>query len=145
MERSSLGKLIAVHAVSPVHQQRAAVVAGVSLFFFLAMMLLVYFRGHFGYFLLSTAFLVVSIFTAIGWWMQQRNVAEVFDRGLAFRKFIAAWDQISEVERSPDGALRLKKNDKAAVTIPKTLDALDRLEVHIRDRISHPRTENDRI
>lgn len=119
--------------------------AGISLFFFLAMMLLVYLRGHFGYFLLSTAFLVVFIFTTIGWWMQRRNVVEVFDRGLAFRKFTAAWDQITEVERSPDGALRLKKNDKAVITIPKALDALDRLEAHIRDRSSHPRTENTRI
>ena len=134
MDRSSLGKLIAVHAVSPVHQQRAAVVAGLSFLFFLSMMLLVYIRGHFGYFLLSSAFLVVFIFTAIGWWMQRRNVVEVFDRGVVFRKFIAAWGQINEVERTREGTLRLRKSDASVTTIPKTLDALDRLEAHIRER-----------
>ena len=99
------------------------------------MMFLVYFRGHFGYFLLSTAFLVVFIFTAIGWWMQRRNVVEVFDRGLAFKKLVAAWDQITDLERAQDGALKLTTANKGTITIPKTLDALDRLEYYIRGRI----------
>ncbi len=124
-----------MHAVSPVHQQRAAVVAGLSFLFFLAMMFLVYIRGHFGYFLLSTAFLVVFIFTAIGWWMQRRNAVEVFERGLAFRKLTATWGEISEVSRTPDGALKLTINGKNSTTFPKTLDALERLEAHIRSLI----------
>ena len=136
MDRSSLGKLIAVHAVSPVHQQRAAVVAGISFLFFLAMMFLVYARGHFGYFLLSTAFLVVFIFTIIGWWMQRRNVVEVFDRGLTFKKLLATWDEITAVERLRDGSLSLTKKAKETVTIPKTLHALDELEAYIRTRTS---------
>jgi hypothetical protein len=134
VDRSSLGKLIAVHAVSPVHQQRAAVVAGMSFLFFLAMMFLVYVRGHFGYFLLSTAFLVVFVFTMIGWWMQRRNVVEVFDRGLTFKQFIAMWTQITAVERDRDGTLRLRKEAKETTTIPKTINALDDLEVYIRSR-----------
>jgi hypothetical protein len=134
VDRSSLGKLIAVHAVSPVHQQRAAVVAGMSFLFFLAMMFLVYVRGHFGYFLLSTAFLVVFVFTMIGWWMQRRNVVEVFDRGLTFKQFIAMWTQITAVERDRDGTLRLRKEAKETATIPKTINALDDLEVYIRSR-----------
>jgi hypothetical protein len=140
VDRSSLGRLIAVHAVSPGHQQRAAVVAGLSFLFFLAMMFLVYFRGHFGYFLLSTAFLVVFIFTAIGWWMQRRNAVEVFERGLEFRRLIATWDVITRVDRTADGALKLTITGKSPATIPKTLDALDRLEAHIRDRIRPPRS-----
>ena len=138
MDRSSLGRLIAVHSVSPVHQQRAAVVAGLSFLFFLAMMFLVYIRGHFGYFLLSTAFLVVFIFTAIGWWMQRRNAVAVFERGLVFRKLIATWDEIGEVSRTADGALKITIAGKNATTIPKTLDTLDRLEALIRSRVEHP-------
>jgi hypothetical protein len=140
VSRSSLGKLVAVHAVSPVHQQRAAVVTGLSFLFFLAMMFLVYIRGNFGYFLLSTAFLVVFIFTAIGWWMQRRNAVEVFDQGLAFRKLIATWGEITHISRTPDGALKLTIIGKSSTTIPKTLDALDRLEAHIRSRVGHPRS-----
>lgn len=134
MERSSLGKLIAVHAVSPVHQQRAAVVAGLSFLFFLATMVLVYVRGHFGYFLLSTAFLVVFVFTMIGWWMQRRNVVEVFDRGLIFRKYTATWAEITAVERDRDDTLRLTKGVRNTLTIPKTIHALDDLEAYIRSR-----------
>lgn len=134
MDRSSLGKLIAVHAVSPVHQQRAAVVAGLSFLFFLATMFLVYVRGHFGYFLLSSAFLVVFIFTMIGWWMQRRNVVEVFDRGLTFRKYAAKWIEVTSVHRDRDGTLRLTKDDKNTITIPKTIHALDDLEAYVRNR-----------
>ena len=140
MEHSSLGRLVAVHAVSPVHQQRAAVVAGLSLLFFLAMMFLVYIRGHFGYFLLSTAFLVVFIFTAIGWWMQRRNAVEVFEHGLTFKRLTATWDEITQVGRTPDGALKITINGKDSTTIPKTLDALDHLESHLRNRVTHPRS-----
>jgi hypothetical protein len=134
VDRSSLGKLIAVHAVSPVHQQRAAIVAGLAFLFFLAMILLVYVRGHFGYFLLSTAFLALFIFTMTGWWMQRRNVVEVFDRGLIFRKFVATWDEIAAVGRDRDGTLKLTNKAKDTIAIPKTIHALDDLEAYIRSR-----------
>jgi hypothetical protein len=132
LERPSLGKLIAVHDVSPASQQRAAVVAGLSFLFFLAMMLAFYVRGQFGYFLLSTAFLIVFAFTMIGWWMQRRNVVEVFDRGVAFRKFTAAWEDLAAIERGPEGSITLSKRNNDTVTIPKTIHASDSLEAHIR-------------
>ena len=129
-----LGKLVAVHAVSPVHQQRAAVVAGLAFLFFLAMMFLIYIRGHFGYFLLSTAFLVLFIFTMTGWWMQRRNAVEVFDRGLIFRKFITTWDEVTAVERDRDGTLKLTSKANGTIAIPKTIHALDDLLAYIRSR-----------
>jgi hypothetical protein len=70
----------------------------------------------------------------IGWWMQRRNVVEVFDRGLTFKQFIAMWTQITAVERDRDGTLRLRKEAKETATIPKTINALDDLEVYIRSR-----------
>ena len=108
--------------------------AGLSFLFFLAMMIASYARGHFGYFMLSTAFLIVLAFTMAGWWMQRRNVVEVFDGGLVFRKFTARWDEITAVERDPDGPLRLTKNGRDSAAIPRTLHAIGTLEAHIRER-----------
>ena len=110
--------------------------AGISFLFFIAMMFGVYARGHFGYFVLSTAFLVVFVFTVIGWWMQKRNAVEVFDRGLTFRRFITTWGELMRVERDQNGALKLTKEAKDTITIPKTTHALDDLEAYIRSRSS---------
>ena len=134
MDRSSLGKLIAVHGVSPAFQQRAAAVAGLSLLFFLAMMVALYARGHFGYFLLATAFLVVFLFTMAGWWMQRRSVVKLFERGVAFRKFLAQWEDIATVEHEPGGPLRLTTTDHRSASIPRTVQGLGVLEIYIRGR-----------
>lgn len=100
------------------------------------MMFGVYARGHFGYFLLSTAFLVVFVFTMIGWWIQKRNAVEVFDRGLTFRRSVTTWGELTGVERDQNGALKLTKGAKDTITIPKTIHALDGLEAYIRSRSS---------
>ena len=134
MDRSPLGKLIAVHGVSASYQQRAAAVAGLSFLFFLAMMVAFYARAHFGYFLLSTAFLVVFAFTMAGWWMQRRNVVEIFDRGVAFRGLVIEWEDIADIEREPGGPLRLTAAERGTVSIPRTVHAIDALETHIRGR-----------
>ena len=134
MDRSSFGKLIAVHGVSPAFQQRAAAVAGLSFLFFLGMMVVLYARGHFGYFLLATAFLVVFIFTMAGWWLQRRNVVELFDRGVAFKRFLAQWEDIATVEHEPGGPLNLTTTDRHSVSIPRTVQGLDVLEIYIRGR-----------
>ena len=104
--------------------------------FFLAMMLLVYVRGHFGYFLLSSAFLVVFVFTMIGWWLQRRNVVEAFDRGLIFKRSVLAWDEIADLEVTGEGGLKLTTTDNRTITVPRTLVALDRLEAYVRGRAS---------
>jgi hypothetical protein len=135
LDRSSLGKLIAVHTSSPLHQQRAAVVAALSFVFFMAMMLVFYARGELGYFLLSTAFLIVFVFTMIGWWMQRRNIVEVFDRGIVHRKHIARWEDITSVEANADGSILIAHGDRNKVRIPGTIDAIGSLETYIRSRI----------
>jgi hypothetical protein len=136
LDRSSFGKLIAVHGVSPAFQQRAAAVAGLSFLFFLGMMVAMFARGHFGYLLLAASFLVVFVFTMVGWWMQRRNVVELFDRGVAFRKFLAEWQDIATVEHEPGGPLKLTTTDHRSASIPRTVQGLDVLEIYIRGRCS---------
>lgn len=75
----------------------------VSFFFFLAMLVAFYVRRHIGYFALSTAFLVIYIFTLIGWVIQKRSVVRIFENGIRHRNFFAAWDEIVGVKADSDG------------------------------------------
>lgn len=111
--------------------------AALSFVFFLAMMLAFYARGQIGYFLLSTAFLIVFAFTMIGWWMQRRNVVEVFDRGLVHKKQIARWEDVTSIE-SNDGSILIGLTDRNKVMIPGTVDATGSLEAYIRRRVGGP-------
>ena len=120
--------------MAPAYQQRATAVAGLSFVFFLAMMIAYYARGHYGYFLLSTAFLVVFAFTMAGWWMQRRNVVELYDRGVVIRKFMAKWDDIAAIERKADGHLKLITIEHESALIPRTIYAIDVLETYLRER-----------
>ena len=65
-----LGRAVSKHPTAAVYVQRAAIVTALSFFFFLGMLLVFYVRQQIVYFVLSTAFLVVYIFTMIGWVMQ---------------------------------------------------------------------------
>src|SRR5687767_10204713 len=95
--RPTLGKLLDVYPTSPAYLQRAAIIAGLSFVFFLATLVIFYIQQSFVYFILSTAFLIVYIFTLIGWVMQKRNVVSVHENGIVYRKFRARWDEIKSV------------------------------------------------
>ena len=94
----NLGKLESVHGVSPVFAQRAVVVALLSFVFFLLMLVGFYIRQNIGYFLLSTAFLLVYILTMIGWLMHRKNEIRLYENGLTYKKFSCAWDEIGTIE-----------------------------------------------
>lgn len=121
MEGTSLGRLIGVYGLSPTHQQRAAVLSGLSFLFFLAMLLAFYVRAQFGYFLLSTAFLIVFAFTMIGWWWQRRNIIEIFDRGIRFRGRQLLWDEVAAIRDRPEGFI-IETKSRANISIPKTIE-----------------------
>jgi hypothetical protein len=91
----SLGKLQAVYGTSPAYLQRAAMTAIISFVFFLAMLFVFSIRQNIGYFLLATAFLIVQIFTLVGWVTQSRSRLEVFANGFAYRKKTCRWDEIA--------------------------------------------------
>jgi hypothetical protein len=94
----NLGKLQAVYGTSPVYLQRAAITAIVSFVFFLAMLLVFSVRQNIGYFLLATAFLIVQIFTLLGWVTQSRSRLEIFENGFAYRKKTCRWDEIGAID-----------------------------------------------
>jgi hypothetical protein len=80
------------------------------------MLVAFYFRQQIGYFVLSTGFLVVYIFTLIGWVMQKRNVVAVHENGLRYKRFQALWDEIESIKANADGLLLTKdKRDKTLI------------------------------
>jgi hypothetical protein len=93
----SLGKLQAVYGTSPAYLQRAAMTAIISFVFFLAMLFVFSIRQNIGYFLLATAFLIVQIFTLVGWVTQSRSRLEIFENGFAYRKKTCRWNEIAAI------------------------------------------------
>ena len=120
--KKDLGKLIAVHGLSPAHIQRAVFITVLSFVFFMGMMVLYYVRQEMLYFLLSSAFLVVYIITLFSWIAQRKTVLEIFEKGVTYRKFSAKWDEIGEVR--PDGTIVLKGNKQIAIS--SAIHELDR-------------------
>lgn len=106
--------------MSPAYLQRAAVVCVVSFVFFLVMLVVFYIRQQIGYFLLSTGFLVVYVFTLIGWLMQKRNVVAVHVNGLKYKKFQAAWDEIESIKTNAEGLL-VTKDKREKTLIPPSV------------------------
>src|SRR5262247_3487091 len=96
--RHELGNLISSHGTSPVFLQRAAIVAALSFLFFILTLLLFYIQQQLMYFVLSSAFLVIYIFTMIGWVVKNRDVVNVYENGISGRKFTATWDEIKSVK-----------------------------------------------
>ena len=125
-----LGKLIAVHPISPAHIQRAAFVAVLAFVFFLGSMVLFYLRESILYFLLASAFLVIYLVTMLSWVMQRKNVVQVFEGGFSYKSKRASWNDISDV--SADGTVVLK--DERQIVISPAIDQLPALLDLIRRR-----------
>ena len=98
MTESQLGKLETTHGIAPAYMMRAVVVAVLSFVFFLLMLVGFYIRQNIGYFLLSTAFLVVYVLTMFGWLAQRRKLLKVYENGFSYKKFAAGWDEIDSIE-----------------------------------------------
>src|SRR5829696_616652 len=127
-----LGSLISTHGISPVYLQRAAIVAVLSFLFFLAGLLFFSMQRSIGYFILATGFLVVYIFTMIGWVMQKKNVVSLYENGITYRKFASTWSDLKSVTSSAEAGISLTKNDGESIIIPKSTSDLDSIAVAIR-------------
>ena|SRR5215213_4995422 len=131
-----LGKLISVHGISPLFLQRAAIVAVVSFLFFLATLLYFYLEQSIGYFVLSSAFLVVYIFTMIGWVIQKRNTVSLYENGITHRKFSATWDEIQSVKVDAATGITIVKSSGESLAIGKTTADIGRIALLIKQKLS---------
>jgi hypothetical protein len=133
--RKDLGMIVSVHGTSAVFLQRAAIVTILSFFFFMAMLVVFYFRQQIFYFVLSTAFLIVYIFTMIGWVMQKRNTVSIYENGIAYRKFISIWDDIKTVKSDSKAGITIVHSSGDSTTIPSSVADIDKIAVAIRNHL----------
>ena len=130
-----LGRLVNTYLTAPAFIQRAAIIAIVSFLFFLAMLIAFTARGQMIYLVLAGAFLVVNIFTLIGFVMQRRNEVKVFENGIIYRGNQVEWGDLVSAEIDPTGQLNLKTRQQSTIVIPKTIANLGKLDEYIRHQI----------
>jgi ABC-type bacteriocin/lantibiotic exporter with double-glycine peptidase domain len=133
--KKALGPLVSSHGISPVFLQRAAIIAIVSFLFFLATLAYFYIQQQLIYFVLSSAFLVVYIFTMVSWVFQKRNIVSIYENGIARRKFITTWDEIKSVTAEADSGITIVKSDGESLTIPKTTADIGRIAMLVRQNL----------
>lgn len=136
MPEPKLGKLIAVHSTSPAFLQRAAIVAALSFLFFLVALIFYLVWQSFLYFMLATGFLIVMLFTMIGWWMQKRNAVSIYSNGFVYRSRSIMWDEIAGAQIKDDSSLGIELSSDEVVSLPPSIQGLDRLRNYIRERIA---------
>jgi hypothetical protein len=120
----NLGKIVSIHGVQPALVQRAAIVAVLAFVFFLAMMAVFSYRQNLGYFILASAFLVVEIFTLMGLFAQRRNVLQIFEKGLCYKKQCRGWGEIASMTLEKAG-IKITCTDGTETVIPNTLQHFD--------------------
>ena len=130
-----LGSVVSIHGTSAAFLQRAAIITIVSFFFFMAMLVVFYLRQQLIYFVLSTAFLVVYIFTMVGWVMQKRNTVSIYENGIGHRSFVASWDEIQSVKADSKSGITIAKTNGQSVTIPNTIVGIDQIALVIKNHL----------
>jgi hypothetical protein len=133
VNKGQLGRLVSVHPTAPAFIQRAAIVAILAFVFFLVMLVAFLLRQQIGYLILAAAFLVLNLFTLIGFVVQRKNLVSVFDNGFRYRKLSARWPEIVSVDDLESG-LNIVKTDGSVIKIPRSIDDLGRLNSHIREK-----------
>jgi hypothetical protein len=112
--------------------QRAVFIAVLAFLFFMGMMMAFYIRQNIGYFLLSTAFLLVYIVTMFSWIRQRRTAVEFREKGIVFGGRSILWTHMSGI--GDGGKLSLLKGE--SIMLPTSLDRADQLFSAIRTHIS---------
>lgn len=124
---------MAVHRTAPSFVQRAAVVALLAFAFFLAMLIAFLVRQQVGYLILAAAFLVLNLFTLIGFLLQRQNTVTVFENGFRYKKAEAAWADVVSID-DEDAGISVVKTDGSVIKIPRSIDDLGRLNALIREK-----------
>lgn len=117
--------MVSIHGVQPALVQRAAIVAVLAFVFFLAMLVAFSYRQNLGYFVLASAFLVVEIFTLMGLFAQRRNVLQIFEKGLCYKKQCRGWGEIDSLMPDKPG-LKLMLKEGGEIMVPNTLHEFNR-------------------
>jgi hypothetical protein len=129
----NLGKIISIHGVQPALVQRAAIVSVLAFVFFLVMLAVFSYRQSIGYFVLASAFLVVEIFTLTGLFAQRRNVLQIFENGISYKKQTSSWAEIEKVNKN--NGYEILKSDGEKIALPGTIQDIDTVIKGIESKI----------
>jgi hypothetical protein len=142
MSELQLGKLESVHGVSPVFKQRAFIVALVSCVFFTAMVGAFLVHPGFVFVLLGMGFLVVGLFTLLGWLSQKNVEFKLFENGFSYKKFVCAWDEIESINVKAESQLvggakincLVRKADGQEIVLTEVIEDLESILKIIDER-----------
>ena len=116
--------------------QRAAIVAVLSFIFFIAMLAVFSFRKQIGYFILSTAFLVVELFTLLGLFSHRRNILEIREHGIKYKKKSIHWEEIDSLKETSDGGFEITLSDHGKILVPPSLFDIENARRFIVTRVN---------
>lgn len=127
----NLGRLIAVHPISPAHLQRAVLLAILSFIFFMSMMFAFYLLKNLVFFLLATAFLMIYLATMYSFITGRKKTVEVFENGLRIGKTSAMWSDVESV----DDTAGIQLTDSKKLEIPRSICEREALITLIRSNL----------
>jgi uncharacterized membrane protein YobD (UPF0266 family) len=136
MSELNLGKLQAVYGIATRLIQRAVIVSVLSFIFFLAMMVAFYLRQNIGYFLLSTAFLLVYLLTMFGWLWMRKNIVKIYENGFTYKKNVIGWSEIKTVALDEKRRCEIEKTDGEKIVLPETIQDVEQIAGRIKSEIS---------
>ena len=132
-DKTSLGRLIAVHPISPAYLQRAVILAALALTFFFGMMFAFYLLQNFVYFLLASAFLMIYLATMASFFTARKKSVEVHEKGLRIGRESILWGDIDGV--SEDGEITSKTTRKVTA-IASSIVRRAELLIYVKTRIN---------
>lgn len=145
-QNPDLGKLISAHGISKIFTQRALIVAIVSFIFFILMLVAFSLRQNIGYFLLGTAFLIVEIFTMIGWFVKRKTALFIYERGFIYKDKSALWKDITDTNLKMDpriqekpSAFLISTKDGKKIFLNESIEGLESIIKTIKAEIAKMR------
>lgn len=136
MPEKDLGKLIGVYLPSAASLQKVTIVAVIAFLFFLATLGVFYVRQQIGFFILSTAFLILYLLAMVGIILQRRGNVKVYENGITYRKFSAAWNEISRVRADRKNGISISTKNGETASVPPSIANRAALVLTIRKHLS---------
>jgi predicted membrane-bound spermidine synthase len=100
-------------------------------------------RTGFVFVLLGTAFLVVGLFTLLGWLGQRNAVFKLFENGFTYKKFACTWDEIESINVKAESQLiggakincLVRKADGQEIVLTEAIEDLEGIVKIIDERM----------
>jgi len=131
---TDLGPIVTEHRIAADQVQKVAIVAPLSFIFFLAMLVAFYLRNSLGYFILSSGFLVVYLFTMFGFFSMKKKVFRFHHHGISFKKIRLPFELISKVHLDSRVGLVIDSSEGRLI-VPQSISGLAQIATELDRRI----------